>query len=145
MLQPDASEALAPLRAAVARTMQAALERDHSLLDAVAIHEVWTPGYCAKLLVNAELLATARLDDFGLPEPAVGIDDAVRRTLENANPRLTIPADFHRDVPLEARAQLIAVLHSQAEFHASAAVLDRRHVRCPEPDDNDHLIDTVHQ
>lgn len=145
MQHPEASEALAPLRAAVARAMQSALERDHSLLDAVAIHEVWSPGYCAKLLVNAELLATARLDDFGLPEPAVGIDDAVRRTLENANPRLTIPADFHRDVPQESRAQLIAVLHSQAEFHATAAVLDRRHARRPEPDDNDHLTDTFRQ
>jgi hypothetical protein len=136
MERPDTPGRDPTLRALIAQALADVVTDDPALTGAVAVHEEWRAGYIGRLLVSAELLATQWTSDFGVPEAVLPVTDAVRRAVDNANPRGSI-ATLHRPVTDEARAAMVALLRAQAEFHRCAGGLERRQVRRPESDDQD--------
>ncbi len=128
------------LRAEVAQAMAHHVANDASLASALAIHEEWSAGYYSRLLINAELLATERVDDFGMPEPALPLREAVVRAVEAINPWSTIPPGFDRPVDQPARDALVNLADAYAAFHAVSGELDRRAARRGAPEDEDPIV-----
>ena len=141
MERPEMSERGLTLRARIAQALADLAVTDPSMAAAFAVHEEWRSGYIGRLLVSAELLATQWTNDFGVPEAALSVDDAVRRAVDNANPRGTLQG-LHHQVGNEAKAAMTALLQAQATFHRHAGGLDRRQLRRPENEDHD-LTDLV--
>lgn len=141
MERPDMPERAPTLRALIAQALADIVTGDPALAGALAVHEEWRAGYIGRLLVSAELLATQWTSDFGVPEAVLPVADAVRRAVDNANPRGSITG-FEHAVTDEARAAMVALLQAQAELHRCAGGLERRQLRRPESDDHD-LSDLV--
>ena len=140
-MHPEAViEPVRSLRAEVAYAMAAHVENDHSLASALAIHEEWSAGYYSRLLINAELLATARVDDFGMAEPALPLREAVVRAVEAINPWSSIPPGFDRPVGSETRRAFVDLAYAYAAFHATSGALDRRAARRGAPEDEDPIV-----
>ncbi len=136
MERPESTEHDLSLRAQVAQALADAVADDPQLAAALAVHEEWKSGYLGRLLVAAELLATQWTNDFGVPEVALSVEEAVRRAVDNANPRTAL-AGFQRPVSDDARAALARLTAAQADFHRCADGLERRHLRRPEVDEPD--------
>ena len=143
MERPDRTGHDLSLRARVARALADAVADDPQLAAALAVHEEWRSGYLGRLLVAAELLATQWTSDFGVPEVALSVEDAVRRAVDNANPRAAL-AGLRQPVSDDARTALVRLATAQAEFHGCAGGLERRHLRRPEADDHD-IADLVNE
>ena len=143
MERPDRTGHDLSLRARVARALADAVADDPQLAAALAVHEEWRSGYLGRLLVAAELLATQWTSDFGVPEVALSVEDAVRRAVDNANPRTAL-AGLRQTVSDDARSALVGLASAQAEFHRCAGDLERRHLRRPEVDDHD-ITDLVNE
>jgi hypothetical protein len=141
MERPDTHERDLTLRALIAKALADLVADDPVLAGAFAVHEEWRAGYIGRLLVSAELLATQWTSDFGVPEAVLPVADAVRRAVDNANPRGTL-SGFDHTATEEARAAMVALVRAQADFHCCATGLERRHLRRPENDDHDiaHLV-----
>lgn len=141
MERPEVNERENSLRALIAEALAEEAAHDPSLARALAVHEEWRGGYIGRLVVTAELLATQRTNDFGVPEATLPVAEAMHRALENANPRGTLNG-FNRPISDEARAAMVEMLRAQATFHRCAAGLDRRQLRRPD-DEEDDINDLV--
>jgi len=136
MERPDVPKRDLTLRALIAQALTDLVAKDPALAGAFAVHEEWRAGYIGRLLVAAELLATQWTSDFGVPEAVLPVEDAVRRAVDNANPRGTLSGFDHMATD-GAKAAVVALLQAQATFHRSAVGLERRQLRRPENDDQD--------
>ncbi len=105
---------------------------DPTLAGAIAVQEAWQSGYVGRLLASAEVLAATWNSDFGVPEPALSATEAVRRAVDNANPRNALGA-LNRPLSYDAREALIDLLQAQASFHFRAGGLERRGLRRTPP------------
>jgi len=122
------------IRADVAMAMVDVIDADRNLAAAIALNEAWSSGYIARLLADAEVIASQWVIHHPLEPGQCSADASVRRALDAANPRQALqrcdtPID---DDTLEA---LVEFLRAQARFHRAAEPLERRGLRrTPLPD-----------
>ncbi len=115
-------------RADVAMAMVDVIDADRNLAAAIALNEAWSSGYIARLLADAEVIASQWLIHHPLDPGQCSADASVRRALDAANPRQALE---RCDTPIhdEAREALVDFLKAQARFHRTAETLERRGLR----------------
>ena len=116
----------ATTRADLAQALVDLTWNNPTLAGAIATHEAWHSGYVGRLLASAEVLAATWNDDFGATAPMPAAE-AVRRAVENANPRAT--GALGGPIGRDAHTALIELLLAQAAFHQRASGLERRGLR----------------